>query len=328
MSILTIGGCTLKVLVHCNTSAMAEVKSLSKENSEKVLSLLRVLDRERDMSVLEARLFKAASEGRVDDVSRLSSHLTGYVTLLGQALSEASEHGQLNVVTWLVEHTELRDKRSDLACEVVRACRHGHWNVVKWLVNNAQFDVNYGYTYPNSILHRVISFNPINPLFKTWSKRIDKTEFYRQVFVFGEDFNVQDNENGNTPLHLNFHETTINSYDKIGALLLAGADETIPNDSGETPVQKAVKWGSVTVLSLLDVSSKWKLLVRSHRLRRRTAVRVVMTLVEWKVQQTRSMWIRAILTLHTIMTCTMYTYRHNFHHFNRLYTTRMNMLEF
>jgi hypothetical protein len=89
--------------------------------------------------------------------------------------------------------------------------------------------------------------------------------------------------------------------DCVGALLLAGADETITNDNGQTPVQWAVKWDSVKVLSLLDVSSKWKLLVRSHRLRRRTAVRVMMTLVKWKVQQTRSMWTRAIMKFHTTM---------------------------
>jgi hypothetical protein len=55
-----------------------------------------------------------------------------------------------------------------------------------------------------------------------------------------------------------------------------------------------VKVASVKVLPLLDVSSKWKLLVRSHRLRRRTAVRVMMTLVKWKVIQ-RKKWSNLVI---------------------------------
>jgi hypothetical protein len=102
------------------------------------------------------------------------------------------------------------------------------------------------------------------------------TELCRLVYVCGEDVNVQHNYNGNTPLHWACYD---DDSDIVGALLLAGADETITNDWGLTPVQWAVEWGRVKVLPLLDVSSKWKLLVRSHRLRRRTAVRVMMTLV-------------------------------------------------
>jgi hypothetical protein len=152
--------------------------------------------------------------------------------------------------------------------------------------------------------------------YSIWYK-VDMTELCRLVYVCGEDVNVQDNYDGYTPLHMAcFYDNS----DSVGALLLAGADETITNDEGQTPVQYAVKYGRVKVLSLLDVSSKWKLLVRSHRLRRRTAVRVMMTLVTWKVQQTRSMWTRAIMTLHTIITCTVYTYRHNYQH---MYTPRI-----
>jgi hypothetical protein len=86
----------------------------------------------------------------------------------------------------------------------------------------------------------------------------------------------------------------INNSDIVGALLLAGADETITNDDGLTPVQLAVLLNFVKVLPLLDVSSKWKLLVRSHRLRRRTAVRVMMTLVKWKVIQ-RKKWSNLVI---------------------------------
>jgi hypothetical protein len=59
--------------------------------------------------LLRDRLWEAAREGRVDDVSQLSTHFTGDVDTLGGALYWACEYGQLNVVTWLVEHTVLRD---------------------------------------------------------------------------------------------------------------------------------------------------------------------------------------------------------------------------
>jgi ankyrin repeat protein len=79
------------------------------------------------------------------------------------------------------------------------------------------------------------------------------TELCRLVYVCGEDVNVQDAITMETPLHTACDD---DNGDSVGALLLAGADETITNDSGQTPVQRAVKLGSVEVLSLLDVSSK------------------------------------------------------------------------
>jgi hypothetical protein len=64
---------------------------------------------EEDIKLLRYRLWEAAREGRVDDVSQLSTHFTGDVHTLGWALYTACECGQLNVVTWLVEHTVVRD---------------------------------------------------------------------------------------------------------------------------------------------------------------------------------------------------------------------------
>jgi hypothetical protein len=246
---------------------------------------------EEDIELLKQRLYEAAAEGRVDDVSQLSTHFTGDVdTSLGAALYKACVRGQLNVVAWLVEQTVVRDDGEQLGEALMEACRYGQWNIVKWLVNNTQVDVNYA-DGSNNILHRVISFNPTDPL-SYFISVLDMTELCRLMYVCGEDVKVLGNYDGYTPLHWAcFYDNS----DSVGALLLAGADETITNDRGQTPVQYAVKEGNVEVLSLLDVSSKWKLLVRSHRLRRRTAVRVMMTLVKWKVQQTRSMWTRAIM---------------------------------
>jgi hypothetical protein len=317
---------------------MADAKSPSSED--------------RRLQGLAHKLYEAAREGRVDDVSQLSTHFTGDVyTLgwalytacrwgqlnvvtwlvehtvlrddgerLGRALVEACRNGQLNVVTWLVEHTVLRDGGGRLGRALVRACTYRQWNIVKWLVTNTQVDVNCINEYSgdkNSALHLVVKANTNNSFLPV----DNKTELCRLVYVCGKDVNVEDNFNGDTPLHQACGY--FGNSDSVGALLLAGADESITDDEGLTPVQRAVQYERVKVLPLLDVSSKWKLLVRSHRLRRRTAVRVMMTLVTWKVQQTRSMWTRAIMTLHTIIRvrCTVYTFRHNYQH---MYTPRMH----
>jgi hypothetical protein len=247
---------------------------------------------------LSEELYEAVRAGRVDDVSQLSTHFTGDVDMLGGALGRACMYGQLNVVTWLVEHTVVHDNGVWLGWALVLACDYSHWNIVKWLLINTQVEVSKEAHFAghNSILYWIISFNADKS--RLINKWLDMTELCRRVYVCGENVNVQDNYAGDTPLHAACDR---NNGDNVGALLLAGADETVTNDRGQTPVQYAVVWGRVKVLPLLDVSSEWKLLIRSHRLRRRTAVRVMMTLVKWKVQQTRSMWTRAIMTLHTIM---------------------------
>jgi hypothetical protein len=257
--------------------------------------------------LLRHRLYGAACDGPVDYVSQLSTHFTGDTDTLGKALYWACRYDQLKVVTWLVKHTVLRDDIERLEVALEEACRRSHWIIVTWLVNNTQVDVNYAhYRGNNTILHRVMSFNGANSQLLDLGS--DMRELCKQVYVFGKNVNAQDNYSGNTPLHQAF------SSDCASALLLAGADETIANEDGDTPVQRAIMRGRVEVLPLLDVSSKWKLLVRSHCLRRRTAVRVMTTLVKWKVQQNSSMWTRVIMTLHTIITCVVFTFRYNYQH--------------
>jgi hypothetical protein len=58
-----------------------------------------------DPALLRSQLYKAACEARVDTVSLLSTYFIGDVDTLSVALNLACEYGQLNVVTWLVEHT-------------------------------------------------------------------------------------------------------------------------------------------------------------------------------------------------------------------------------
>lgn len=223
---------------------MANVKSVSED----------------DIELLRRRLWQAAREGHVDDVSLLSIHFTGDVDTLSKALDWASGYGQLNVVTWLAEHHILRDDGECMGQALMRACMYSHWNIVRWLVNKTRVDVNHAsFSDNNGILHCVISFSTTNPLLKS-TRLSNMTELCRLVYVCSEDVNVQ-NKDGDTPLHSACYN---DSSDIVGALLLAGADETITNDLGETPVQVAVQvavqWAvrvnSVKILPLLNVSSK------------------------------------------------------------------------
>jgi hypothetical protein len=50
---------------------------------------------------------------------------------LYEALYEACEYGQLTVVIWLVEHTELRDDGTALERALVEASKYSQWDVVK-----------------------------------------------------------------------------------------------------------------------------------------------------------------------------------------------------
>lgn len=178
--------------------------------------------------LLRDELWHAAEEGRVRDVSRLSTHFTGDVGTLSEALYRSRRSGQLNVVTWLVEYTVLRDNGECLGYALVMACIGRQWNIVRWLVNNIQLDVNYADEDSiNSILHYVISFNTTNLLLQSTS---NMTELCRLVYVCDEDINVQDDYDEYTPLHTACYN---NNSDTVGALLLAGSDETITNGWGK-----------------------------------------------------------------------------------------------
>jgi ankyrin repeat protein len=89
-----------------------------------------------------------------------------------------------------------------------------------------------------------------------------------------------------TPLH---EACRLGYSDIVGALLLAGADETIANDRQETPAQELSTWNDATLqmLALLDVSNNWKMLVRSYRLRRHIAARVMLTLIKCEMAQSK-----------------------------------------
>jgi ankyrin repeat protein len=294
-------------------------------NKNSIISI--VID---NVELLGYRLRQSARKGYVKDVSQLSIHFTNNVDALVGTLREACNYDQLDVVMWLIKHTALVDDMEACGSALTLACiknqltemtwlventalqysgaelgrallaaasNHRLWNVAKWLLKTIQnIDVNInGLDNRNdTALHHVIwnrmkssNTSKYTTLRYDCQYYMTETEMCKLVYVYGEDVNAQD-DYGDTFLHIVCSSSPGNS-DIVGVLLLAGADETITNDDELTSVQLASRWRSDKVLELLDVSSKWKLLVRLHRLRRRTAVRVMMTLVNWKVPLTRTL---------------------------------------
>ena len=78
------------------------------------------------------------------------------------------------------------------------------------------------------------------------------SEVLRLMNARGHKVNVQDNTSG-TPLH--YACLNDNSKNIVETLMLAGADETIINDKGETPAQVAENRGHSELLKLLDKES-------------------------------------------------------------------------
>ena len=86
------------------------------------------------------------------------------------------------------------------------------------------------------------------------------TEVLILVFVGGHKINAQDTT-CNTPLHLACYN---GHSDIVEILMLAGADETITNDLGETPARMAESGWHSKLLKLLDIDSLWQSMLRQR----------------------------------------------------------------
>ena len=233
------------------------------------------------------RFFDAARHGRLVEVIELSSKFNDDVNLLNIALLKScGKGGHLDVVQWLVEHTaaEVYYNKGKTWTPLTMACFYDHLDIVKYLIEAyhadvnlpdrvgntplissfyrvnmsvskyllnevSDLDVNIVIGNGNTALHLVILLckNRNTQLHKACDNR-DATEVLRLVCVKGHKINVQDNA-GYTPLHLARYK---GNYNVVETLMLAGADETITNESRETPAQLAKSKGHRKLLELLD----------------------------------------------------------------------------
>ena len=232
---------------------------------------------------------EAAEYGLLDEVSELSSKFSNDMNVLSQALIRLCRGGHLDEVKWLCECTvadvnyinmEVWRKYTPLTA----ACARDHLDVVKYFVETCHADVNlpdrYGFkpltlacgyasmsmsmylvrevsdldvniadNAGNIALHLAVWCSKDNYTQLHEACRVDnKNKVLNLVCMADPKINVQDN-GGNTPLHIacSYGRTEI-----VLTLMLAGADETITNDKGETPAKGAESEGHSELLKLLD----------------------------------------------------------------------------
>ena len=243
-------------------------------------------------------LFDAARNGRLKEFIELSCKFSNCVKVLSRALREACLYGHMDVVKWLIEHTtaDVNYNSTDVhwwSTPLTAACFSNHLDVVKYLVKAGYADVNLhncegdtpltvacNCVHPSVIIYLLsvgdLDFNMVNKYngnsalhFAVWCSKEDDSQLHwacdygdvtrvrKLVFVSGIKINVQNNS-GNTPLHRAcFHGNS----DMVETLMLAGADETITNDDGETPGQVAEGRKHSKLLKLLDRNSLWQMML-------------------------------------------------------------------
>ena len=257
------------------------------------------------------RFIDAAYSGRLEEFIKLSSKFSNDVEVLSEALIWPCYWGHLNKVKWLMEHTAADVNYKSKDTPLTAACYYDNLDIVKYLVETCHADVNLldsrGDTSltmacrdvsmslsmyllcevsdlniniadsdGNTALHLAVWCNEdrgytqlheaCGGMFGEY--RGDVTEVRRLVYARGHKINVQDND-GNTSLHY----ACRNGYsDIVETLMLAGADETITNDEGETPAQVAVSRRYSKLLKFLDRVSLQQVMLRRNKLKQLSLV--------------------------------------------------------
>ena len=236
------------------------------------------------------KFIDAAKDGLLEEVIEQSSEFSNDVKVLSKVLIESCDWGHLDVVKWLVEHTvaDVNYNRGGLT-PLTAACLYGHLDIVKYLVETCNADVNLRDSGGNTSLtwaFRTIKISLSMYLlcevsdvdvnitdgedntalhYAVWCSedrgdtelhdasgyRGDVTEVLSLVYERSHKINVQNNI-GDTPLH---RACSNGHRDIVEILMLAGADETITNDYGETPAQ-VVRHSEL--VKLLDKDSLWQ----------------------------------------------------------------------
>ena len=151
------------------------------------------------------RIKVAASNGQLTDVIELSTKFSD-VKLLSETLIWSCFEGHLDVVKWLVEHTEADVNYTGVIrgtltwgeevdyyyTPLTAACTYEHLNVLKYLVQTSRVDINLpekgkrGYT----------------PLITACFRYNMSQSMYLLSEVSDLDVNIADNNNGYSALHL------------------------------------------------------------------------------------------------------------------------------
>ena len=270
-----------------------------------------------ETSDVRKRVCNAAKNGRLEEIIELSSEFND-VKVLNLTLIKSCSNGHLNVVKWLVEHAAADVNYNNIEiCSfspLTSACYSDHLDIVKYLVETrcanvnlpdsfgdssliwacrevkmsmlmyllcevSGLDVNIADSDGNTALHLAIwCSKEFNTQIHLACITDDVTEVLRLVYVSGNNINIQNND-GNTPLHL---ACTYGNFDLVETLMLAGADEIISNDEGQTSAQVAVSMKHKELLKFLDRDS-----LCQEMLERRKKLKLSQTLLTLKLMKKR-----------------------------------------
>ena len=287
----------------------------------------------------EQRFIDAARNGRLKEVIELSSKFSNDVKLVSEALTWSCIRGHLDVVTWLEGHTaadvNYNEKIAWWNTPLTAACSYNNLNIVRYLVESCNADVNLPNRAGNTPLTSACS-HVCGPESKyllcevsdldvniadsegntamhlaVWCSEDDRTQLHeacimgdvtevrRLVYVNGHEINVQDNV-GDTPLH----RACRSGYsDIVEILMLAGADETITNDRGQTPAQLAVWIRRSELLKLLDRDSLWQVMLkRQNKSTLSLVVLMMLTVRLMKRKQMTGSWCHTFRVVNVILT--------------------------
>ena len=240
------------------------------------------------------RFCDAAQAGRLEEVIKLSSRFNNDMVTLNEALRDSCYDGHLDVLKWLMEHTaaDVNYNRGRWT-PLTAASYYGHLDIVKYLVENCHADVNlpdsdgdipltmacrfvnisvsmYFLLEVSDLDVNITDINSDTALHlavwrsKDYNTQIHKaciisheSEVLRLVYARNHEINAQDNI-GCTPLHIacDWGYSAI-----VEILMLAGADMTITNDDGMTPVQVVESRRHYDLLKLLDRENLWQVMI-------------------------------------------------------------------
>jgi hypothetical protein len=201
-------------------------------------------------------LLKAASEGKVNIVKSNWAHFRGYPNVQEVTLRRACEDGQVAVVEWLAEATELRGNVVLLSEAVKLAFSFRQLPLVKWMIHTLGADViNFPHLVRgDTVLHYVIwrYHDDLTPLHKACSRGDKMTTFCDLIHDYGDNVNLLDNH-GQTPLHMACLSSA--SIETVEMLMMYGADITAKNDDGETPAELAERKRRLALTKLLTTGT-------------------------------------------------------------------------
>jgi len=189
-------------------------------------------------------LVGAARSGDVEEVLRLIQEDPEIVNMAAGMVRWTALHGHLEVVQHLVDYgADIDIKNNDDATPLHRACTGGHLEVVDLLVSSGA----------DPTVQTEFQWTPLMCA-SSWC-RVDVVRYLLGIKAVRTTIEAQ-SEHGHTALHHALWITDITPADRLEVLKLlveAGANPTVTNNEGHTPMDKAKAKGYQDCIPILQV---------------------------------------------------------------------------